>query len=206
MTPQFVPYFEHAPVVERVLGVQFQPIAGFHAGLFGAFWKTLGDDWPKANDAGPIEPQYVEFENERLSLIPHFADADADAAFASANPESTGRPDDPDPKWSFPLELEGYFGTELPTVSRNPRRVRSVFSSAHGLSNHRVGAPAECGSLGGHLLESPSEGHCVERASGLGIFVPIARSAVGHSRGVIAANIWRCVAIRNSAAPGPTAC
>lgn len=70
MTPRNVPYFERAPIVERVLGVQFQPIASFHSGLLGAFWKSLGDEWTAANDAAPIAPHFIDFGNERLSLIP----------------------------------------------------------------------------------------------------------------------------------------
>jgi uncharacterized protein (TIGR04255 family) len=50
-------YFARAPVVERVLGVQFQPIAGLHSGVIGAFWQSLGHDWPTASDAAPVTMQ-----------------------------------------------------------------------------------------------------------------------------------------------------
>jgi len=56
------PYFENAPVVERVLGVQFEPLKGFHSGLMGVFWKTLGDEWSQVSDAPPIQPQFERFE------------------------------------------------------------------------------------------------------------------------------------------------
>lgn len=56
-----VSLFEHAPVVERVVGVQFHPIPGLHNGLLGAYWKTLGNDWPTATDAAPIEQQFERF-------------------------------------------------------------------------------------------------------------------------------------------------
>ncbi len=65
-----VPYFERAPVVERVLGVQFQPIPGFHTGLLGAFWKSLGDQWPSVSDAHVIESQYVGFDVDRFWGMP----------------------------------------------------------------------------------------------------------------------------------------
>ena len=73
MTSHHVPYFQRAPVVERVLGVQFQPISGFHAGLLGAYWKMLGEDWPSVNEASALEPQFVEFDNAQLSLIPRIS-------------------------------------------------------------------------------------------------------------------------------------
>lgn len=73
MSSDKVPYFEHAPVVERVLGVQFQPVAGFHTGLLGAFWKTLGKEWPCVTDANAIEPQYVDFEGDYFWTAPHIS-------------------------------------------------------------------------------------------------------------------------------------
>lgn len=68
-----IPFFERAPVVERVLGIQFQPVTAFHAGLLGAFWKTLGDEWPSVTDAGAIEPQFVDFGGDRLWGVPQIS-------------------------------------------------------------------------------------------------------------------------------------
>jgi len=68
-TPQ-APYFRNAPVVERVLGVQFDSVSGFHNGLLGAFWKSLGDDWPQVTDAGPIEPEFEQFGESALWAYP----------------------------------------------------------------------------------------------------------------------------------------
>jgi uncharacterized protein (TIGR04255 family) len=66
-------YFKFAPVVERVLGVQFQPIATLHTGLLGTFWQSLGPAWSNATDAPPIPAQSERFERSaafNLSSIP----------------------------------------------------------------------------------------------------------------------------------------
>jgi uncharacterized protein (TIGR04255 family) len=53
--------FRNPPVVERVLGVQFEPL-GLTSGHLGWFWKTyLTDEWTKANDAPPLNESYERF-------------------------------------------------------------------------------------------------------------------------------------------------
>jgi len=64
------PFFKNAPVVERVLGIQFDPIPGFHIGLLGAFWQCLGDDWTHVTDAPPIEPQFERFGENAVFAFP----------------------------------------------------------------------------------------------------------------------------------------
>ncbi|MBX9790968.1 MAG: TIGR04255 family protein [Pirellulales bacterium] len=60
-----VTYFAKAPIVERVLGVQFASAGPIHAGMLGAFWKTLGPEWKQLNEASPIEQQFEEFGKAR---------------------------------------------------------------------------------------------------------------------------------------------
>jgi len=64
MSSTNLPSFERPPVVETVLGVQFSEIPGFSNAHLGAFWRSLGDDWPRVEDAPPIEPAYERFSGE----------------------------------------------------------------------------------------------------------------------------------------------
>ena len=56
--------FPRAPVVETVLGVQFEPLKRLTNGHLGAFWKMLGSDWPNASDALPIATVHERFGAE----------------------------------------------------------------------------------------------------------------------------------------------
>lgn len=54
--------YEHPPVIETVLGAQFDRLRGFKNAHFGAFWKTLDrDDWPVVSDAPALPPQLERF-------------------------------------------------------------------------------------------------------------------------------------------------
>jgi hypothetical protein len=58
-----LPDYETPPVVETVLGVQFERLPGFKNGHLGAFWKSLPrGEWPTVSDAPPLEPQFERFE------------------------------------------------------------------------------------------------------------------------------------------------
>lgn len=57
-----LPNYLRPPVVETILGVQFEPFPDFHNAHLGAFWKMLGDDWANVVDAPPLEPQFERFE------------------------------------------------------------------------------------------------------------------------------------------------
>lgn len=61
MSPEKLPKFQNPPVVEMVLGVQFDLLAGFGNAHLGAFWQSLGEDWRKVIDAPSIEPQFERF-------------------------------------------------------------------------------------------------------------------------------------------------
>lgn len=54
--------FDRPPVVESILGVQFDPIPKFKNAHLGAYWKTLGKDWPQVFDEVPLEPQFERFD------------------------------------------------------------------------------------------------------------------------------------------------
>ena len=60
--PQRLPDYDDPPVVETVLGVQFDRLAGFRNAHLGAFWNTLdSDEWPTVADANLLHPQFEEF-------------------------------------------------------------------------------------------------------------------------------------------------
>lgn len=74
MTPEALPEFERPPVVETVLGVQFEPLPDFRNAHLGVFWSflnredvrsTLGRGWPHSIDAPKLDPQHERFGGEK---------------------------------------------------------------------------------------------------------------------------------------------
>lgn len=60
-----LPDYERPPVVETVLGVQFDRLAGFRNAHLGAFWNALGSSaWSTIADAPPLRPQFERFDEE----------------------------------------------------------------------------------------------------------------------------------------------
>lgn len=58
-----LPGFANPPVVETVLGVQFDRLPGLRNAHLGAFWKTLdADEWPTVQDVSPLPSQFERFE------------------------------------------------------------------------------------------------------------------------------------------------
>lgn len=58
----FLPDYARPPVVETVLGVQFDRLAKFGNAHLGAFWKTLDlREWGDVTDAPPLPPQFEYF-------------------------------------------------------------------------------------------------------------------------------------------------
>jgi uncharacterized protein (TIGR04255 family) len=54
--------FEKPPVVETILGVQFDELPGMTNGHLGAFWQTLDpSEWTAAADAPPLNSQFEQF-------------------------------------------------------------------------------------------------------------------------------------------------
>jgi uncharacterized protein (TIGR04255 family) len=60
MTKSFADY-ENPPVVETVLGLQFDPLPKMRNAHLGAFWKTLPAEWDAVTDAPSLEPQLESF-------------------------------------------------------------------------------------------------------------------------------------------------
>ena len=57
-----LPAYDRPPVVETILGVQFERLPRFKMAHLGGFWKTLDThDWPTVSDAPPLEPQFERF-------------------------------------------------------------------------------------------------------------------------------------------------
>lgn len=58
-----LPVYANPPVVETILGVQFDRLTGFRNAHLGAFWKTLeSEKWPKVADALSLQPQFERFD------------------------------------------------------------------------------------------------------------------------------------------------
>jgi uncharacterized protein (TIGR04255 family) len=57
------PDYERPPVIETILGVQFEPLSQMKTAHLGAFWKELGGDWPIVLDAPALEPKFEEFSD-----------------------------------------------------------------------------------------------------------------------------------------------
>src|SRR5437870_1771805 len=65
--------FDHPPIVELVLGVQFAPLVGLTNGHMGRFWcQALGPEWKRAIDAPPIADQFEAFDGPSQWLVPNF--------------------------------------------------------------------------------------------------------------------------------------
>ena len=81
MLDSALPEYEHPPVVETILGVQFERLAAFKNAHLGAFWRTLDvEQWPAVADAPMLEPEFERFSDSarwgragvelRLSQVP----------------------------------------------------------------------------------------------------------------------------------------
>ena len=62
MLSDSLPKFKRPPVIETVLGVQFDLLTEFKSAHLGAFWKRLGAEWPNLTDAPALLPQFEKFE------------------------------------------------------------------------------------------------------------------------------------------------
>lgn len=57
-----LPEYEKPPLVETIVGVQFERLAGFNNAHLGAFWKALPcEEWSATFDAPLLEPQFERF-------------------------------------------------------------------------------------------------------------------------------------------------
>lgn len=60
-----LPKFKRPPVLETVLGVQFDPLAKLSNAHLGVFWEELGQGWPNVNDAQRLDRQFETFGKGR---------------------------------------------------------------------------------------------------------------------------------------------
>jgi uncharacterized protein (TIGR04255 family) len=61
MQSRALPKFRRPPVIETIIGVQFDALPKFRNAHLGAFWTTLGPDWTQVSDAPPLEPEFERF-------------------------------------------------------------------------------------------------------------------------------------------------
>ena len=54
--------FLNPPILETVLGVQFQPLPSMQNAHLGAFWNRIAADWPNITEQPPIELQFERFD------------------------------------------------------------------------------------------------------------------------------------------------
>lgn len=66
-----LPYFRRPPVVESVLGVQFDQLEKLNSARLALFWQSLGiDRWPESSDAPPLEMLSEKFGEKREWVQP----------------------------------------------------------------------------------------------------------------------------------------
>ncbi len=62
------PTFETPPIVEFVLGVQFDALAGLSSAHYGQFWDVIGrDDWTGPRDQAPIRESFERFDRKPIA-------------------------------------------------------------------------------------------------------------------------------------------
>ena len=60
-----LPNYRNPPVVETILGVQFEPLPKLRNAHLGAFWKTLDvGEWPDTQDVPILEPAFERFGDQ----------------------------------------------------------------------------------------------------------------------------------------------
>jgi uncharacterized protein (TIGR04255 family) len=56
-----LPGYDSPPVIETVLGIQFDPLEELTAPVLGLYWAALRDDWPHASEAPYLESKFERF-------------------------------------------------------------------------------------------------------------------------------------------------
>ncbi len=64
--PGQTPKFKNPPVVETVLGVQFEPLAAMRIVHYGLFWERVRDDFPVVEEQAALDPQIETFDESVL--------------------------------------------------------------------------------------------------------------------------------------------
>lgn len=60
------PKFNHPPIVEKLMGVQFMPLEGWSAPHFGLFWQEIRNDFPTFSVQPPLLSSAREFSPEEF--------------------------------------------------------------------------------------------------------------------------------------------
>jgi hypothetical protein len=55
--PNTLPEFDRPPLDEVAIGLQFEPLGGFHVAHLGLYWSQIRDRYPITEDQGPLAPQ-----------------------------------------------------------------------------------------------------------------------------------------------------
>lgn len=63
-----LPTFDHPPVVETVLGVQFVPLERFSSLYGGLFWQEVRSDYPAAESKPALEPVVEDFGGKAITM------------------------------------------------------------------------------------------------------------------------------------------
>ncbi|MBK8207454.1 MAG: TIGR04255 family protein [Planctomycetes bacterium] len=69
MSETQLPDFENPPVVETVLGVQFEPLEKWTVAHMGAFWRQLGEDWPTVREQTALPDQFETFDEMEQMFV-----------------------------------------------------------------------------------------------------------------------------------------
>jgi uncharacterized protein (TIGR04255 family) len=62
--------YERPPVVETILGIQFEPLPKLLNAHLGLFWQDLRGDWPNVREASPLQPQHEQFGDAETWSLP----------------------------------------------------------------------------------------------------------------------------------------
>lgn len=60
--PKDLPEFDNPPLVETVLGLQFEPVPGFSAAKSGLLWQGFRNDFPNLEEQPPLQPVIEEYD------------------------------------------------------------------------------------------------------------------------------------------------
>lgn len=60
-----IQHFDNPPVIETVLGVQFDPSPKIHNALLAIFWDSLGKEWPNVEEVPCLDQQFEQFDDKR---------------------------------------------------------------------------------------------------------------------------------------------
>lgn len=72
---QKLPKYDNPPVIETVIGVEFEPIHSWQIPHFGLFWSLIRSEYQECSVQPPLPDQVEKFGNERnvltINLNPH---------------------------------------------------------------------------------------------------------------------------------------